>query len=264
MEVYAAQVAVMDRGIGEIVELLRSQDRLDDTIVIFVSDNGGCDEGFPAGSPILRNQTICPPATRDGDEVSSGNVAGLMPGPESTYSTYGRAWANLSNTPFRLYKRWVHEGGIASPLVVSWPNGELPSGSIVSGAAHIIDMLPTLVDAAGAEADMADLTGTSLLDAWRGGPRPPNRTLYWEHVGNAAIRRGNWKLLREYGLPWELYDLAVDRAELDDRADAEPALVEELSAEWQRWADSHGVVPWEQMLELGNYRRIYPPPTDST
>ncbi len=261
MEVYSAQLRSMDRGIGRIVEALRSTGQLDDTIIVFASDNGGCAEELPAGpnSFLEMVPTICPPKTKDDRPVTLGNEPGVMPGREDTYQSYGRAWANLSNTPFRLYKRWVHEGGIASPLVVSWPNGDLAPG-LVPGEGHIIDLLPTMLDAAGVELADDRLTGVSLLPTWRkDATGRSERSLFWEHVGNAAVRRGRWKLVKEYDLPWELYDIEADRAELVDLAERHPDVVAELDAEWRAWAQRSGVVPWERMLDLGFYRFAYPP-----
>ena len=261
MEVYSAQLQAMDRGIGRVVDALRETGQIDDTIIVFASDNGGCAEELPHGPDSFLEYvpTICPPETKDGRPVTLGNEPGVMPGREDTYQSYGRAWANLSNTPFRLYKRWVHEGGIASPLVVSWPNGEL-AGGLVPGQGHIIDVLPTLLDAAGVEVDDERLTGVSLLSQWRSGTASGDeRTLFWEHVGNAAVRRGRWKLVKEYDLPWELYDMSVDRAELHDVAADHSELVAELEAAWKDWALRCGVVPWERMLTLGFYSFAYPP-----
>ncbi|MGB0111939.1 MAG: arylsulfatase [Ilumatobacteraceae bacterium] len=267
MEVYAAQLHAMDRGIGRVVEALRETDQFDDTIIVFASDNGGCAEDLPAGpDSFLRFMTnACPLETKDGRPVTLGNAPGVMPGPEDTFQSYGRAWANVSNTPFRFYKRWVHEGGIASPLVVSWPNGELTDG-LVPGQAHVIDLLPTLLDAAGVDNDDDRVTGVSLLPRWRRPDDAENeeRSLFWEHIGNAAVRRGRWKLVKEYDLPWELYDIDADRAELQDLAPQHPELVAELDAEWQQWARRSGVVPWDRMLPLGIYRFAYPPATAST
>ena len=131
MQVYAAQVERMDRGIGQICDELERGGQLENTIVVFLSDNGACAEELRFGDArFAARRTIVPGATRDGRPMHVGNDPSLMPGAEDTYCSYGRAWANLSNTPFRLYKRWVHEGGIASPLIVHWPGGELAAGAI--------------------------------------------------------------------------------------------------------------------------------------
>ncbi len=265
MEVYAAQLHSMDQGIGRIVDALRETGQLDDTIIVFASDNGGCAEILPHGpdSFLKMIPVSCPAEARDGTPVVLGNEPGVMPGAETTYQSYGRAWANVSNTPFRYYKRWVHEGGIASPLVVSWPNGDLADG-FVRGQGHVIDLMPTFLDAAGVDVADDALTGVSLLPKWRTRDSDETgadgeRTLFWEHIGNAAVRRGQWKLVKEYDLPWELYDIDNDRAELVNVVDQYPELAAELEHDWREWALECGVVPWDRMLTLGFYSFAYPP-----
>jgi arylsulfatase A-like enzyme len=258
MEAYAAQIDRMDKGVGRIVGALQQSDRADNTMVIFLSDNGASDEALPLvklerfkeRSDILRLHT------RDRREVRIGNEPSIVPGAEDTYASYGRAWANLSNTPFRYYKRWVHEGGIATPFIVHWPGGRLRSGSVVKAAFQLTDVLPTILEATGASyptqhngEEIVPYQGRSLLPALRGEPTPDG-TLYWEHTGNAAIRRGAWKLVRDYPQPWELYDLSRDRSELNNLADKHPEVVLELSEAWQTWATRVGVIPWEVTLNL--------------
>ena len=258
MEAYAAQIDRMDKGVGRIIDALEAAGRLDDTLFVFLSDNGASDEVLPlvklerfkTRSDILRVKT------RDGRDVKIGNEPDIVPGGEDTYSSYGRAWANLSNTPFRYYKRWVHEGGIATPLIVHWPNGGLKVGSVVKAPCQLVDVLPTVLDATGAPPLQTNaghavlpLEGRSLLPALRGQPID-EATQYWEHTGNAAIRRGNWKLVRDWPKPWELYDLAHDRTELHDVAAQNPDIVGELSAAWQAWADRVGVLPWQVTLDI--------------
>ncbi|MET0683407.1 MAG: arylsulfatase [Casimicrobiaceae bacterium] len=258
MEVYAAQIDRMDRGVGRILATLEQGAALNDTLVIFLSDNGASDEVLPLvklerfkeRSDILRVRT------RDGREVRVGNEPAVVPGGEDTYASYGRAWANLSNTPFRYYKRWVHEGGIATPFIVHWPAGRLSQGQVVRAPFQLTDVMPTILEATGAAYPsrfnghgITPLEGRSLLPALRG-KTPPDGTLYWEHTGNAAIRRGQWKLVRDYPQPWELYDLSKDRSELRDLAARHPDLVAELAGEWQVWADRVGVLPWEVTVNL--------------
>jgi len=259
MEVYAAQVEVMDRGIGRILDHLETTGLADDTIVVFLADNGACAEELPLGDPeVFRGRrSIVPPSTRDGEPLALGNSPDVVPGPEDTYASYGQAWANLSNTPFRLYKRWVHEGGIASPFVVRWPAGGLADGEIVHTAYQLTHVLPTLLEAAGVEHPGGRWQlpeAPSMLPAWRGGEVDPG-TLCWEHLGNSAVRRGPWKLVREHGDPWELYDVGVDRSETADVAADHPGLVAELVAAYDAWAERVGVVPREEILDL--YRRLH-------
>lgn len=249
MATYAAQVAIMDRGIGDLLDVLERRGLRDDTLIVFTSDNGACAEELPfaSGPPAAR---VCPPTTRDGRPVRVGNEPTVIPGPETGYASYGRSWAHLSNAPFRLYKRWVHEGGIAAPLVASWPAGGLAAGAIAHAPAHIVDLVPTILAAIGG--DLESAAGASLLPEWRRptarGDVADDRALCWEHMGNAAVRRGRWKLVREALRPWELYDLDADRGETTDVADRHPELVADLAREWDEWASANGVLPWEDVL----------------
>lgn len=258
MEAYAAQIERMDHGIGRILAALEAHDRLANTIVVFLSDNGASDESMPHGGlERFRTRTdIVRLRTRDGRVVRIGNEPSIVPGAEDTYASYGRAWANLSNTPFRYYKRWVHEGGIATPSIVSWPAGGLSTGHIVHAPAQLTDILPTLLEVTGAAYptrfnghDIVHYAGRSLLPLARGGTAPRG-ALYWEHTGNAAIRSGMWKLVRDWPAAWELYDMTRDRAELHDLADAFPSVVHTLSADWEAWAQRVGVIPWQVTVDL--------------
>ena len=251
MQAYAAQMERMDRGIGRILDQLVASGIRHDTIVVFLSDNGGCAETLPLGSPeeFRAKREIVPTTTRDGAHLRIGNDPTIDPGPEDTYASYGAAWANLSNTPFRLYKRWVHEGGIATPFLVHWPAGGLASRRIVRTPFQLTDVLPTLLDAAGVDypkeyrgREVPPPEGRSMLPALRGAP-VPDATLFWEHLGNAAVRRGRWKLVREHRGRWELYDMDGDRSEMNDLANWHSGLVTELAAEYQHWARRVGVLP---------------------
>jgi arylsulfatase A-like enzyme len=264
MQVYAAQVTRMDRGIGSIVSALEETGCIDDTLIIFLSDNGASPEHLPLTelvrfrqrSDILRN------FTRDGRLVDVGNDPEVMPGGEDTYASYGRAWANLSNTPFRYYKKWVHEGGIATPFIAHWPHGDLLDGGVVRPPFQLTDLLPTVLEVTGArypavyrQREVLPLEGRSMLGALRGGAVEP-RSLYWEHCGNAAIRRHRWKLVREHPGPWELYDLDNDPTELVDLAGDHPQLAAELADDWDQWAERVGVIPYEEILTLYRERGL--------
>jgi arylsulfatase A-like enzyme len=259
MEVYAAQVDRMDRGIGLILDTLRETGALDNTLILVLSDNGASAEDLPKGrvEEFRRRSDILRVTTRDGRPVHIGNSPSVMPGAEDTYASYGQAWANLSNTPFRYYKRWVHEGGIATPLIVSWPDGGLEPG-IVRDPFQLVDILPTVLDATGAwypgvRGHDQPLEGRSMLPAMRG-EAVTEANLYWEHTGNCALRRGGWKLVRAYPGEWELYDMITDRAETFDLAGEHPDVVAELSAAYDDWAARVGVVPWEETLALYHHR----------
>jgi len=209
--------------------------------------------------------------TADGRRVRVGNVRHLLPGPADTYMSYELPWANASNTPFRLYKHWVHEGGIATPFIAHWPTtggrmrpegvrgsgggGVIPAGGIAHGPCHVIDLMPTCLAAAGvpypSERDgrpVTPLEGESLLPLFRGDPGwTRDRALCWEHVGNRAVRPGQWKLVSKFPGGWELYDMQRDRTELDDLSVAHPNTARELEALYDAWAARCGVIPWDQL-----------------
>jgi arylsulfatase len=260
MEVYAAQIDRMDQGIGRIVASLAARNQLEDTLIVFHSDNGACAEPLPLvgdadtfkkSRPYL--QRLRP---RHGRELRVGNEPSIVPGDDDTFASYGRAWANLSSTPFRFYKRWTHEGGVATPLIVHWPGGGLADGSIVRDPLQLTDVMPTLLEAAGVaypardkQCDVAPCEGRSFLPALRGVPLP-EACLYWEHTGNAAIRCGRWKLVSEYPSGWELYDMESDRSETRNLAATHPERVRWLAEDWQQWARRTGVIPWDSVLQI--------------
>ena len=256
MAAYAAQVEAMDRSVGRIVDALRRRGQLDDTLILFLSDNGGCaeflrEDGTHGSAPAL---------TRDGNPVLVGNRVGLIPGPPDTYMSYDLPWANASNTPFRLYKHWVHEGGIATPLIAHWPAAmrEGTRGGISHSVGHLIDVLPTILDATGSEypdryegRDVLPLEGESLLPLVRGDLTwGRQRPLFWEHEGNLAVRSagdGRWKLVRKFPGEWELYDMPADRTELHDVSAAQPERTREMIAAYEAWAARCGVLPWDEI-----------------
>ncbi len=247
MEVYAAQVAAMDRAVGVLRRALADSGKLDDTLFLFLADNGGCAEGIAANGG---NPASIPLTTRDGRPVRRGNDHDVLPGPADTYQSYGRAWANASNTPFRRYKHWVHEGGIASPLLVHWPKGIAARGALRHTPTHLIDVMPTCVAVAGATypTEIADraiqpMEGTSLLPVFADDTLR-ERDLFFEHEGNRAVRRGAWKLVAAGARgPFELYDMHKDRTELHDLAAREPARAAAMAAAWQAWAQRCQVLP---------------------
>jgi len=264
MEVYAAMVDEMDQGIGKIIDTLEGTGKMDNTLILFLQDNGGCAEAFgrsknkstgpraekPSLSPMTKDQLqtrMQPRQTRNGYPVRTG--PGVMPGPADTYIGYGLGWANASNTPFREYKHWVHEGGISTPLIAHWPEGIKRKGELDHQPGHLIDIMATCVDLGKVnypkERDgekIKPLEGKSLNTAFKGN-KIQRDALYWEHEGNRAIRKGNWKLVSKENRPWELYDMATDRTELRDLSKNKIEIVKELSKAYQEYADRANVSP---------------------
>ena len=241
MEVYAAQIDRMDQGIGRIIESLKKSGRFENTVLMFLIDNGGCHVEYTTN----RKGPYLPEKTRAGKPVKAGNVPGLMPGPENTYQSYGYGWANASNTPFRLYKQFCHEGGIRTPLIVHWPDGlKTKSGSITREVGHVFDVMPTCLDLAGAKPlnqikgnKTYPMNGKSLTPLFNDKTRTPHPVLYWDHAQGAAIRKDGWKLVRTGRKKgkWELYQIDEDRVELKNLAAKYPDMVEALSAQWANW-----------------------------
>lgn len=248
MEVYAAQVDLMDQGIGRVLEKLRQIGAEQNTLVMFLADNGGCAEEIAPNWTGLH----IPEKTHDGRPVQVGNDPRYMPGGEDSYQSYGIAWANASNTPFRLYKHDVHEGGIATPMIVRWPAVIKPGNRWSDQLGHVIDIMPTCLEVAKARYpaqfggfNLTPIEGQSLVPAFEG--RLWQRgVLCWEHEGNRAVRDGKWKLVARHGGPWELYDMEADRTEMHDLAPSFPVLVEQLSRDYEAWAKRCNVEPWRQ------------------
>lgn len=249
MEVYAAQIDRMDQGISRIVQTLEEKGVLENTLIFFLADNGGCAEELSEG---WGKQLFIPEKTIKGESVALGNDrTDLMPGPENTYQSYGVPWANTSNTPFRLYKHYVHEGGISTPMVVHWPKGISASGEWRRSPGHLIDIMATCVDVAKADYpqevdgnNIYPMEGVSLTNAF-GEDTLAREAIYFEHEGNRAVRRGSWKLVAQGREgPWELYDMNHDRSETNNLAEEKPDLVQELATLWQQWATRAHVLPW--------------------
>lgn len=228
MAAYAAQIHRMDQGIGQILDTLEDMDERENTLVFFLSDNGASAIGLGKGEE-------------------------AAPGSPASYMSYHRPWAHLSDTPFRKYKIWTHEGGIATPFIAHWP-GEIEGGSLSHEVTHVMDVMPTALDVAGASypstfagRELTALEGKTLLPVLRGSDRTGHKAINWLHTDNHAIRRGRWKLVSPDGREsWQLYDLRVDRTETNDQSDDSPALVRELADRHQAWMDRVGALSWEE------------------
>ncbi|MBM3813952.1 MAG: arylsulfatase [Acidimicrobiia bacterium] len=230
MAVYAAQIDRMDQGIGRLIAKLEAARKLDNTLIMFLSDNGGCAE-----------------------ENIGGERPGL-PGPADSFTSYRTPWANASNTPFRLYKHWVHEGGIATPFIAHWPARIKKAGSLTHQPGHLIDVMATCLDIAGARypathrgKPVLALEGRSLTPIFDGKTRQAHPALYWEHEGNRAVREGRWKLVSRHPGGWELYDLDADRTELNNLAASDALRAERMKGMYESWANRCGVVPWDKL-----------------
>jgi arylsulfatase A-like enzyme len=249
MATYAAMVEHMDSGIGRILSKLKDKGIDKNTLVLFFSDNGGCAE------IIQPDWYDVPSKTRDGRPVHVGNSDHtVFAGPDDVWQSYGVPWANVSDTPFRLYKHFVHEGGVATPFIVSWPAGIQQHGSINRALGHVTDLMATFVEVAGARHPSSyhgrrilPLEGESLLPLFEGRQRPDRSPIFWEHEGNRAVRSGKWKLVSRYPHDWELYDMETDRTELHDVSAKHSDKVKELSSLYDRWAQRCGVLPPNQL-----------------
>ncbi len=256
MAVYAAQVDRMDQGIGAIMETLRARGVEENTLVMFLSDNGGCAEFLKEDENDRSWPGQYALTARRGESCRVGNIEGLQPGPATTFMSYDLPWANASNAPFRYYKHWVHEGGIATPLICQWP-ANIDSASIVHQSCHVIDIMATCLDVAGVKYPeeynghhIQPLEGESFAPLLQGNLQwQRQRPLFWEHEGNRAVRDGHWKLVSktvdDCNGPWELYDMETDRTELLNRADKEKSTVDRLLHMYNQWAERCGVLPWE-------------------
>ncbi|MFO7975426.1 MAG: arylsulfatase [Candidatus Hydrogenedentota bacterium] len=226
MAVYAAMIDRMDQGIGRVLEALRRIGEEENTVIMFLSDNGGCHENV---------------------EGRKLDKPGTQPGEPGSFVAYRRPWANASNTPFRLFKHWVHEGGIATPFIARWPAGMARKNELERQVGHINDIMATCVDLAGAEYPetfnghpITPCEGKSLAPIFRGEQREAHDRLYWEHMGNRAVMEGDWKLVATKRGDWELYNLAEDRTELNDLSETMPERAKSLFEAWDAWADRIG------------------------
>jgi arylsulfatase len=239
MEVYAAMVDRMDQNVGKVLAKLKEMGELDNTLIIFLSDNGACHEQIKNRGAYIR-------------------TTGVTGNPDS-FDSYEYPWANLSNTPFRLYKHWEHEGGISTSFIAWYPKHIKP-GIIKDVPGHITDVMPTFIDAAAGKYPteykgnaIQPEEGISLLPLWEGKKVSRKAPLFWEHEGNRAVRDGKWKLVSKYDEekvkfgPWELYDMNADRSETIDLSAKYPKEVQRLTAAYDAWAARVGVLSKEEI-----------------
>ena len=226
MQVYAAQVDSLDQNVGKVTNFLARNKLLDNTLIFYLHDNGACAEliGRPqSGQPLPR-----------------------LPGDKHSYSSYGQGWANVSNTPFRLYKHYANEGGIATPLIVQWPSYIKRRGELEHQPGHLVDIMTTCVEVSGATypKNVQPMEGRSLVPAFQGKPIQRD-VLFWEHEGNRALRKGDWKLV-VVGPEghWKLYWMGDDRSEMHDRRPRHRDTAKELMIDWEKWAEHTKAIPW--------------------
>lgn len=276
MMVYAAMVSRMDMNVGRLVDYLTRTGQLDNTVILFLQDNGACAEDFlskgrirmvplPNGAsigPMDDDEFIpdmIPFKNRKGQDVWMGE--GLVMGADTTWGSYGKGWANVSNVPFREYKHWVHEGGVATPLIVHWPAGIKARNDTRRQPSHLIDIMATCIDLANANYPaeyhgnrIKPLEGRSLVPTFRDRDAELDReAIYFEHEGNRAVRMGKWKLVSKTGrytdwIPtpfgkWELYDMEKDRTEMHDLSARHPELVKQMAGMWDAYAHRANVFP---------------------
>jgi len=270
MEVYAAMIDSMDQGVGSIVQALKENGQYENTVIFYLQDNGACAEtpgrqprqDYPerVGKPVYepyppekilhrREETV---RTREGFPVIQGNR--VMPGPKDTFIAYGQGWANVSNTPFREFKHWTHEGGISTPLIVHAPSliSESMKGRFNNEYGQLVDIMATCLDLTGTAypekrhgVEVTPLQGTSLTPAFAGDSLDRKGPLFWEHEGNRAIRDGKWKLVAKGpSALWELYDMEADRSEMNNLAGEYPEIAEKMVTQWENWANEANVFPW--------------------
>ena len=240
--IYSAMIDRMDQNIGKLLNHLKKEDIFNNTLIVFLNDNGACAEFSELGN----------------------GPAELLGTKEGYVLSYGRAWANASNTPFREYKHWVHEGGIATPFIVHWPK-VIPAennGRLISEYGFLPDIMATFVDVANAKYPteyngnkIVPTSGKSLAPLFKGeDKRIHTEPIFWEHEGNKAVRLGKYKLVskweKEAETNWELYDMVADRTEMNDLSEQIPDKVQEMSKMYDKWATQNNVLPWNEIQKI--------------
>ncbi len=230
MATHAAMIYRIDVGVGEIVEQLERMNAIENTLIFVLSDNGASAEYIVRGD---------------------GHKPGSAPGSRESYRCLEVSWSNASNTPFKEHKMWTYEGGISTPLIACWPAGIQNPNRQTDHVGHVIDLLPTILDVAGADYPKTyqnkptlPPTGLSFADLFKNKKPKEHEFLFWEHTGNLALRCGDWKIVASENQPWELYNLKEDRSELRNLAREKPKLLREMVYRWQKYADEIGVVEW--------------------
>jgi arylsulfatase len=232
MAVYAAQVSCIDQNIGKLLATLEKQGKTKNTLIIFLSDNGACPEPYK--------------------ELGGGAMADINNKEKWGAISYGEGWANVSSTPFRKWKRELEEGGMAAPFIMYWPDGIAANmqDKLLHTPSFLPDVMPTFLEVSGASYPSSyhnntiyPLEGRSMAPLLKGKAINAHDYMCWEHEGNQAILKGDWKAVKDRGKEWELFDLSADRTEQHNLAAQHPDLLKELTTYWQQWADTHFVFP---------------------
>ncbi len=234
MATYAAMVEILDRNVGRVMNDLKNHAELNDTLLVFLSDNGACSEWDPYGfdnNPYPTNK------------LYAGAELAKM-GQRNSFHSYGTGWANACNTPFRLYKHYNHEGGISAPMIIHWPKGMKRRGELDRQPAHVIDVSATILDVGQAEypdkwkeKPIIPLAGKSLMPVLKG-ETLAERPIFFEHEGNRALRLGKWKIVwTNFTKKWELYDIETDRTEMNNLAERYPGKINKMDKMWNEWAE---------------------------
>jgi arylsulfatase len=230
MAAYAAMIDRMDQNLGRLFDMLEEKGIANNTMIIFLSDNGGCAEA-----------------------IKLGDTEAPIGSPDS-YWGYDKPWANFSNIPFRRFKKWNHEGGISSPFIIKYPAKVKEPGSITHQPAHITDLMATVLEASHTaypgNGHLKPLDGISLLPVLAGKTRQGHEYIFWEHEGNKAVRHGNWKLVKEHRGEWELYNLADDHSETNDLSEKYPDKAAALKNKWLEWAEHCHVVEVDSLWKM--------------
>lgn len=239
MAIYAGMVDRMDQNIGRMISNLKENNELDNTLIVFCSDNGACAEWDPYGFDNWMTTSNKLHRKEDLEEM----------GTPDSYHSYGSGWANAANTPLQMYKHYIHEGGICTPMIAHWPDKVKRKGEIEHTPGHFIDFMATFVDISGANYpkkykgnEILPMEGQSLSPLFAG-ETTKERTIYFEHEQNRGLRKGKWKLSKIKEKDWELYNIENDRNEMINLADFYPELVEELIGQWYKWAEKTNVLP---------------------
>ncbi len=244
MAIYAAQIDRMDENIGRLIKHLKETKQLENIFILFLSDNGACEEGGMLGGGKTENLLT--------------HVGWVL--------SYGKVWANVSNTPFKEYKHWVHEGGIRTPAIVYWKQGipENKENSVLNQYAFINDIMATAIDLGQAEYpkaykgnDIYPLEGKSMVPALKNPDLPIHDTpIFWEHEGNRAVRQGKWKIVSKFDAgkndfgPWELYDIDSDASELNNLVSQQKDRTAQMAESYENWARAKNVADWQEILEI--------------